>query len=161
MQQFFKTDNKKQASSSFLIPASLPQPLLVYIDRRGGFRSMPTSGKPDMGRRRSGRWGRSKLSMENRPRKRGRQRRMAMKCHFSWPEGSKASNPAVAGSGVGWRRRPQPRKSRPSWWWCFVLVDFVVFWFWARGEVKNRWSSYDDITRIELREMKLFFNNSK
>jgi hypothetical protein len=43
----------------------------------------------------------------------------------------------------------------------FVLVDFVVFWFWARGEVKNRLSSYDDITRIELREIKLFFNNSK
>jgi hypothetical protein len=42
-----------------------------------------------------------------------------------------------------------------------VVVDFVVFWFWARGEVKSRWSSYDDITRIELREMKLFFNNSK
>ena len=38
-----------------------------------------------------------------------------------------------------------------------MLVDFVVFWFWARGEVKNRWSSYDDITRIELREMKIFF----
>ena len=43
----------------------------------------------------------------------------------------------------------------------FCVGRFCVFWFWVRGEVKNRWSSYDDITRIELREMKLFFNNSK
>jgi hypothetical protein len=39
MQQFFKTDNKKQASSLFLIPVSLPPPLiLVNIDRRGAGR---------------------------------------------------------------------------------------------------------------------------
>jgi hypothetical protein len=44
---------------------------------------MNTSGKPDMGRCRSGRWGRSKLLMKNRPGKPGRQWRMAMKCHFS------------------------------------------------------------------------------
>ena len=80
---FFRTDNKSQASSSFLTSRSPPPPIPVNIDRRGGFRSMPTSRKTDMGRRRSGRWGRSKLSMKNRPGKPGRQRRMTVECHFS------------------------------------------------------------------------------
>jgi hypothetical protein len=51
---FFKSDNKSQASSLFLTPPSLPPPLPVNIDRRGVFRSMPTSRKLDMGCRRSG-----------------------------------------------------------------------------------------------------------
>jgi hypothetical protein len=55
---FSNQTTKKQASSLFLIPASLPPPLLVNIDRRGGFRSMPTSRKLDMGCRRSGQRGR-------------------------------------------------------------------------------------------------------
>jgi hypothetical protein len=69
---YSRTDIKKQASSSFLTSRSLPPPLLIYIDRQGGFRSMPTSGKPDMGCRRSGRWGRHERSMKNRPGKPGR-----------------------------------------------------------------------------------------
>jgi hypothetical protein len=75
------TKNKQAARFSPRARSLHPSPS-VSIDGEGIW-SMPTSGKPDMGRRRSGRWGRSKPSMKNRPGKPGCQRRMAMKCHFS------------------------------------------------------------------------------
>jgi hypothetical protein len=121
---FCKLDQLKQASSLILTFPSPPAALRIDIDRRGGFGSMPTSGKLEMGCCRSGRWGRHEQSMMNRPRKPGRQRWMAMESHFFRPEGSKASYPAVAGSDVDGWRRPKPRKLRP---WCGVAsIIFVV-----------------------------------
>ena len=57
---FSKQTSKKKQAACFSSPLA-PSALLVNIDRReglfGAIWSMPTSGKPDMGCRRSGRWG--------------------------------------------------------------------------------------------------------